>query len=448
MGLVSLRPGADMPEEFVRSVFVVCTEQDEATFVELLRAAFAAGAAAGDDTTSVVFLSSDKSAAEPTVADEHWRSEALGVSDVVLCWLPADGGAQAVRPRFTRLVSQYGASGKLFVGHAASEDAWAVPLQQGAGVHAAAARDPGALVAQATRMLSKGALRRGAERAVPLMIWHTPAWARWHEALLAVGNRLDGAKVEWSFRVGPGGAFVLFWAVHVNIWVAAEGRNKSNEVVIARPDISSVLAFLPGVDMLDTEIILVKEFRSPCRSECGFVHELPGGSSFKPNADVLQVAADELYEETGIRVDKTRLAQHVSRQAAATVSTHHVHMFSCKLDAAEMAAARKEAATGSPHGNATESERTYIVTATVRQCVDEAKVDFATLGLIMQAIAPLFDASAGAHGARRQPHDRQSAQAAPRDIAGTYGRALPAAFLLGGVLLVCCQWRWAGASGR
>jgi hypothetical protein len=218
------------------------------------------------------------------------------------------------------------------------------------------------------------------------MIWHTPSWKKWYDALLSVGNRLDGAKVEWSFRVGPGGVFVLFWAVHANIWVAVERRHKSNEVVIARPDIACVLAFLPGADMLDTEIILVKEFRSPCRNESGFVHELPGGSSFNPHTDVLQQAADELHQETGIRVEKSRLLQHASRQAAATVSTHHVHMFSCRISDAEMASARKEAAEGRPHGNPDETERTYIVTATVRQCLQEAKVDFTTLGLIMQAI--------------------------------------------------------------
>lgn len=54
-----------------------------------------------------------------------------------------------------------------------------------------------------------------------------------------------------------------------------------------------------GAQMLDTEIIVIKEFRSPCRNGDGFVYELPGGSSFKPTSDVLQTAADELFEETG-----------------------------------------------------------------------------------------------------------------------------------------------------
>ena len=57
-------------------------------------------------------------------------------------------------------------------------------------------------------------------------------------------------------------------------------------------------AYVPGPHMLDTEIIVIKEYRSPCRNQSGFVYELPGGSSFKPNTDVYQTAADELFEET------------------------------------------------------------------------------------------------------------------------------------------------------
>ena len=149
---------------------------------------------------------------------------------------------------------------------------------------------------------------------MPLIIWRSAPWSLWYSNLLAAGNRLDGARLEWTFRVGarfsvpvavrrsvsstfielcwgagPGKAFVLFWAVHADIFVAAEGRNKSNEVVIARPDIACVLAYMPGEQMLDSEIIVIKEFRSPCRNADAFVYELPGGSSFKHSADPNQV---------------------------------------------------------------------------------------------------------------------------------------------------------------
>lgn len=45
----------------------------------------------------------------------------------------------------------------------------------------------------------------------------------------------------------------------------------------------------------------------------------------------------------GIRVDKSRLREEMSRQAAATVTTHHVHLFSCMLTKDEMAAAKVHA---------------------------------------------------------------------------------------------------------
>ena len=247
-----LRPGDSTPGDFARSVFVVCAPSEEGDFLKLLGTAIA-----GTDGASVIFMSGDAGESE----DERWRSEALEVSDAILCWLSAAGGAPEARRRFTRLVSQYGSSGKLFVGHPASEDAWAGPVEKCEGV--SAARDPKALVAQANRQFSKGASRQGPERKVPQMIWHTPAWKKWYDALLSVGNRLVGIKVEWILRVGPGGVYVLFWAVLANIWVAVERRHKSNEVVIARPDIACVLAFLPGADMLDTEIILVQRVPRP-----------------------------------------------------------------------------------------------------------------------------------------------------------------------------------------
>ena len=45
-------------------------------------------------------------------------------------------------------------------------------------------------------------------------------------------------------------------------------------------------------------------------------------------------------DRAGIRVEKGRLRKEMSRQAAATVTTHHVHLFSVLLSAAEMDSAR------------------------------------------------------------------------------------------------------------
>jgi 8-oxo-dGTP pyrophosphatase MutT (NUDIX family) len=357
MPMQIVRAGEPIPEQFTRAVFLAAAEgswDEEA--IELL-------AAAGFDE-GVVYVGG----AAPEDAKAGWRSQATAMSDAVVCFAQQDTD----RDYITREVLTWAESGKRFVGGAAGS--YMDEISVGHGI--TPERSLPDLIAKAFKMVKAGAERKGAEREVPLMVWRTPPWGLWYASVQAAGNRLDGAKVCWTFRVGPGGAFVLFWAVHANIWVEAEGRHKSNEVVIARPDIACVLAYMPGEQMLDTEIIVIKEFRSPCRNEHGFVYELPGGSSFKPNSDVYQTAADELFEETGIRVEKARLRKEMSRQSGATVTTHHVHLFSCELTKEEMSVAKKCAEDRTVFGNENETERTYIETITLREAIPSSKMDF------------------------------------------------------------------------
>ena len=95
---------------------------------------------------------------------------------------------------------------------------------------------------------------------------------------------------------------------------------------------------------------------------------------------------------------KERLRKESSRQAAATVTAHHVHLFSCKLTPDEMAAARAHACEGTIFGNASEGERTRIVTTTVGDALASTAragdVCFTTLGLIAQALPRFMAASA------------------------------------------------------
>lgn len=371
MALTLVRPGDAAPESFERSVFVACASAAawETAALEQLQAA--------GITSGTVFVGDE------APENAGWRDAAAKISDAIACWA-ADEPSDELRATILR----WGSSGKLFLGHA--DGSWAMPLAAPFPQLSAQPDLPG-LMAAVGKMVKAGAERVGPEREVPLMIWRTPPWGLWYESQKAAGNRLDGAKVEWTFRVGPGGAFVLFWAIHADIHVAAENRNKSNEVVIARPDVCCTLAYVPGRSLLDTEIIVIKEFRSPCRNENGFVYELPGGSSFKPQSDVYQTAADELREETGITVDKSRLKKEMSRQAAATVTTHHVHLFSCKLTPAEMDVARQLAESKATFGNADETEQTFIEIMTLREALPSSKVDFTTLGMCLQTIGLAYD---------------------------------------------------------
>jgi hypothetical protein len=377
MPLVVLKRGEAIPESFTRSIFVAGAD-GAAWQGELLAALESAGLEEG-----VVFVGDE--CAEPD--GNGWRAQVMKMSDAIVCYA-GDGEATMSAYMATEIV-RWVTTGQLFC--AAPEGSWADELCANATHKVVPERSLEDLAAKVFKAVNAGAQRKAAERQVPLMIWRTPSWKLWYENLLDVGNRLDGAKVDWTFRVGPGGVFTLFWAIHANIWVASENRNKSNEVVIARPDVCCTLAYLPGEQLLDTEIIVIKEFRSPCRNEHGFVYELPGGSSFKPQSDIFQTAAEELFEETGIRVDKSRLTKEMSRQAAATVTTHHVHLFSVELTQKEMDVAKKCAEDKTMFGNASETEQTYIETITLREAIPASKLDFNALGMIMQSIGIFYD---------------------------------------------------------
>lgn len=148
--------------------------------------------------------------------------------------------------------------------------------------------------------IADGADRRGAQREVPLLVWRTPVFRSWLSAQEGAGNELRGARVEWTCRVSPERTTVLFSCVQVSVWIAREQRLKSNEVIIGRPDVTTVVAYRRGESLEQTEIVLVREFRSPAVTADGYVRELPGGSTFTPNVDPAHQAVEERREETGL----------------------------------------------------------------------------------------------------------------------------------------------------
>ncbi|WP_433244757.1 hypothetical protein [Actinomadura nitritigenes] len=271
----------------------------------------------------------------------------------------------------------------------------------------------------------------GGERDVPSGIWRTPSFQRWYTAQRDAGNVLLGARPVWTSTINGESGAVFFWAVHVRMHVAAEDRTKDNEIVISRPDVSLVALYRPGPSLDETTVVLVREFRSPASTPDGYVHELPGGSSpakaatpaeaspaepaspaeaatpaeaaspiqaaspAEPAgptetggvtllAEVLAQAVDELVEETGLRVDAGRLRAHGSRQVAATVSAHHAHLFSAEITDDELAWLRTQ--RNRPHGVDGDSERTWVEIATFGEIRAARLVDWATLGMLIEAL--------------------------------------------------------------
>ena len=235
----------------------------------------------------------------------------------------------------------------------------------------------------ALEMIGEGASRKDGERFVPLFIWNTDAFQSWYSAQTEAGNRLDHAELLWSFRPGFK-KFVFCWALKVNVYIKEEDRNKDNEFVFARTDISSVLLYKKAKDLLDSQIVLVKEFRSPASTKDGFIRELPGGSSIKAGEEPQDTAAHEVHEETGFHLASDRLQVHTPRQLAGTLSSHRSYLYSVELTEEELEWFRSQ--DGIAHGNIKDTERTFIEIYSIKEIMEQSLTDWSTLGMIMSVI--------------------------------------------------------------
>lgn len=325
-----------------------------------------------------------------------WEQKYLDAADQIVFWVPRD---MATMPGLTTNVEfgMYYDSGRIVLGypknaahtsyldwHAKKEHA---PIE----THTLLAT-----LEKALREIGEGAVRTNGERDVPLNIWRTPHFQSWYQAQVTAGNRLDGARPLWTCRVGQAKNFLFAYALAVNVHVTSEGRNKVNEFILSRPDVSTIVAYRTRADwsdwsefreLLDTEIVIVREFRSPASIGDCMVREVPGGSSWKPGEDPFDVAAHELAEETGLTIEPRRLRLVGTRQIGATLSAHRANTFSCALTDDEMRILKAVAVSGQVHGVEADSERTYVEVRTVRELLAQPLTDWANLGMIFHAVA-------------------------------------------------------------
>lgn len=298
----------------------------------------------------------------------EWEERCLHLSDEVVFYVPRDLDTM---PAFTTNVEwgMWHDSGRAVFGAPPDAPKNRYLLHYAAKSGVPTASDVGAAVEAALARIGAGASRAGGEREVPLLLWRERSFQDWYAGQRAAGSALLGARVVFRFGV--------CWGLHVRMDVASEGRVKDNEIVVGRPDVSAVVLYRPGETLDETEVVLVREFRSPCVN--GFVHELPGGSG--PGGPA-EAALAEVAEETGLALAPSRLRAHGARQVAATLSAHRAHLFSARVTGGEAARLR---ASG-PHGVAADGERTYVEVAAFGRIRRERLVDAASLGMIAEAL--------------------------------------------------------------
>lgn len=375
-----VRPGTPVPERYSAALYLAgsapSSEASSWTTMALEQLAQL-------DYTGVVFVP------DAAHVQSDWADDGLHLADTIVFWFAGEKEGVEADTQFGSWVG----TGKCVYGRREG----GLRVAERDRVFAREARGtvhdtlPAAL-AEAVGRVGEGALREGGERWVPLHLWRTSMFQAWYASQRRAQNVLREARLRWAF-VLPGTHRLLAAVTWVDIWVAAEGRAKSNEWIFSRSDISSVVLYerpdprrYSIERLLDQSIVLVREFRSAARTEDAFVHELPGGSSIKEELDPRVTAAAEVTEETGLELKKDRFELIESRQAAATVSTHHIHLFAAALTRSEMQQAQRMADTKRVHGNPSETERTMLEVTSLREMLRSDLIDWSTLGMVLRAL--------------------------------------------------------------
>jgi ADP-ribose pyrophosphatase YjhB (NUDIX family) len=311
-----------------------------------------------------------------------WRDQAIDMADVLLFWWPEAADLYLLS---TMLAARK--DSQRWVCGTPSSLPHSDHLRKYANRHEiSAASSLEGIVTQALDLIGYGASRVAGEREVPLHVWQTDSFQRWYSAQTAAGNKLLGARLVWTFNTGPYKQLLLYWALHVRVYVRAEHRVKSNEVVVSRPDISVLALYQRGATADDTTIVLVREFRSPASTPDGLVHELPGGSG-SANTAAADQAVMEAEEETGLAIDVRRVRSYGSRQLAATVSAHHAHLFAAEITDEELT--RLHDTQSKLHG-ADDAEQTWTEITTFGELRRNRIVDWATLGMIAEIVLDII----------------------------------------------------------
>ena len=316
-----------------------------------------------------------------------WEEKYLNVADCIVFWVPRDLTPDSTGyPLMGALTTnvEWGAwasSGKVVLGYPDDADKMSYLKYYADKYKVQVGETLTETLEIALELLGDGAERSGGERFVPLFLWKTDSFQSWYESQKEAGNRLDDARLLYTFR--PGFKDIFLWILKVDIWIESEKRHKNNEFVMARTDISSVLLWHKAEPKEESEIILVKEFRPSARTKDGFIHELPGGSSAK-DGNPKETALEEIHEETGFFFKSNRIKFHEARQLAGTLSSHQSFFYSVELDDEELEWFKSQ--KGIVHGVQEVGERTFIEVLTVEELLKNKQIDWATLGMVFAVI--------------------------------------------------------------
>ena len=369
----------DFPKEYSKSIFLAGPTPRDENVVSWRSDAIKALEEAGYDGVVFIPEQQGKTFKDYDVQLE-WETEGLNRADCILFWVDRQMRTDFEMIGLTTNVEfgEWFKSGKVVLGFPRDAPKNTYLEKKFKELQLPVSYTLEDTIKNALDLIGEGAERKDGETYVPAYVFNTPMFQSWYKAQTAVGNELRYAKLNYVFTM-PKAKKVFMWVLGVHVWIKEEDRIKENEFVLARTDICSAVLYKPAENFLDTEIVTVKEFRSPASNSKAFIYEVPGGSSIKPE-DNIDVIHDEIKEELGLDIDKNKLEYINSRQLAGTLSSHKSHLYKLELTKEEMEKLKNDKST---HGVAEDTEMTYIKVMTLKEILDSDILDWTNIGMIM-----------------------------------------------------------------
>ena len=224
--------------------------------------------------------------------------------------------------------------------------------------------------------MTKNKMRFNTECDIPLFIWENEQFQHWYQRQLNVGNQLLSLKCLYNFFM-PEARKLFLWICHAKVYIKAEDRIKDNEFIISRTDMSSVVLYYKD------NVVLIKEYRTPCCNKECYVYELPGGSSIN-SLSAINTAKNEVLEEAGINIPLERFELISNRQACATLSAHFIHAY--KVQLTQMEFSKIKSMENTIHGLHNDGEYTYLIIKNIKEILNDSLLDWDNIGIILSAL--------------------------------------------------------------
>lgn len=312
----------------------------------------------------------------------EWEDKCMAISDRIIFWIARDLDNKTFGLTSNVEYGKYMNSGKVFLGFPKNADKMRYLEHHAKNLNIPIYNDIKRLLIDVNESIGDGAERSGTDVLIPLNVWNHQGFKNWHKSVYDIGNSIADIKTEYVKHVNDNIFFVSIWA---KIYIRDENRYKDNEIAFMRSDISSCVLFRKDKNnILNSDIVLIKEFRTPVNNITGKVWEIAGGSSFKNDISAFNIIIEEIQEELGINIDSERLMYYQARQLQATTLTHKSHLYYCELNDAEIdyLISQKDIVKG----NISETERTYTEVVKLSSILNTEVVDWSNLGQILSII--------------------------------------------------------------